>query len=126
MNDGNENIEIKVFEALRDTIQHVVSNSIDVQTLVQILHDRQIQENFYEHMEVMDMRSLLTPLLTRMASAQSQKPIPDKLEPVQKAKQKPAQWIDGKILSEEEELFEEYYRQWFDETAWRKENNIRL
>ncbi|MZH03283.1 MAG: hypothetical protein F3745_07800 [Nitrospinae bacterium] len=38
----------------------------------------------------------------------------------------PAQWVDGKILSENEILFEEYLNLGFDEENWMKEAKIRF
>lgn len=38
----------------------------------------------------------------------------------------PAQWVDGKILSENEILFEEYLNLEFDEESWMKEAKIRF
>jgi len=36
----------------------------------------------------------------------------------------PAQWVDGKVLSENEILFEEYLNRGFDEKNWMKEAKI--
>ena len=35
-------------------------------------------------------------------------------------------WVDGKLLSENEMLFEEYLSQEFDEEQWLKQSKIKL
>lgn len=56
----------------------------------------------------------------------SEKKIKEEMETEESTRFKTIPWVDGKLLSENEMLFEEYRCQEFDEVEWLKQSKIRL
>ena len=124
----------KEYENLSDAILQAIANSKEVQNILVRLRE---EENL-DHMAVLNLFLSLDELF-EMISGKRNSSVAYKLEPVEPQRsqeeetiEKPSsseRWknkIDGKLLTLNETLFENYYQEKFNEKAWLKKARIRL
>ena len=125
----------KEYENLNDAILQAITGSKDVQNILARLRE---EENL-EHMAVLNLFLSLDELF-EMISDKRNSAVAYKLEPVEPQKSQEEektidrphsseQWknkIDGKILTLNETLFENYCQEKFNEKKWLKKARIQL
>ena len=125
----------KEYENLNDAILQSIAGSKEVQNILARLKE---EENL-DHMAVLNLFLSLDELF-EMISEKRNSSVAYKLEPVESQRSQEEEktinrpssserWknkIDGKLLTLNETLFENYYQGKFDEKAWLKKARIRL
>ena len=125
----------KEYENLNDAILQAIARSKEVQSILARLRE---EENL-DHMAVLNLFLSLDELF-EMISDKGNSSVAYKLEPIElqrsqkeeKITDRPSSsehWknkIDGKLLTSNETLFENYYQEKFNEKAWLKKARIRL
>ena len=125
----------KEYENLNDAILQAIAGSKEVQNILARLRE---EENL-DHMAVLNLFLSLDELF-EMISGKRNSSVAYKLEPVELQRSQEEEksidrlssseyWknkIDGKLLTQNETLFEKYFQKKFNEKAWLKKARIRL
>lgn len=129
MNDRFDNFQVKVYEALRNAIFEAVYESQNTRSLIKIIQEHQMLEDLYEYMDTLGLRHIIEAL----ALEQTQNKEAPKTEPSVKSEESDPpllpganQYIDGRKLTPNEKLFEEFSRARFCEENWLKRIKVKL
>jgi hypothetical protein len=123
MSDAFENLQVKLFEALRDAIFRAASKSQDVRNLMQVIREHHLQDNLFAYLETIEIRNLMDHVLSEPKA-----PSPAQAAPLEQMTRvivpTTGQYIDGRRLTLPEILFEEYCRARFNENTWLRHNKM--
>lgn len=140
----------RLAEFLWTEINKAILKSPDVQTSIKKLEQLKLLDYVSEFNLVLEVDKLIENILKQDVSLEAKNSTPDKLKEVyleaktnsvldelqnnaepnneqeEKETKTPSQWVDGKALSDNEILFEEYVNNRFNEKHWLKKAKIRL
>lgn len=127
MGDRFDNFQVKVYEALKNAIFEAVRESYNVKSLVRIIQDHHMLEELFDYLGVIETRSLMESVVAE-EPPENQTPKEDAVveRSIGEVLPDKNQYIDGRKLSLNEILFQEYYLNRFDESTWLRRNKIRL
>ena len=128
MNERFDNFQVKVYEALKNAIFEAIHDSQNVRSLIKIIQDHQMLEDLYTYMDTLEIRHLIEslafePLENKSLPATETTPKPEETGPLTASEN---QYIDGRRLTPNEKLFEEFFQMVFDEKNWMQRVKIRL
>jgi hypothetical protein len=129
MNERFDNFQVKVYEALRNAIFEAVYGSQNVRSLIKIIQDHQMLDELYNYMDTVEIRHLIESLAfesmeNKSLAEKAERGDPDSEEPGRLASD--SQYIDGRKLTPNEKMFEEFFQAIFNEEDWLKRVKVRL
>ncbi|MBT3183085.1 MAG: hypothetical protein HOI59_10720 [Nitrospina sp.] len=131
----------KLAEYLWTEINKAILKSPDVQISIKKLQKLELLDYVSEYNLVLEVDKLIESILKKNVQkeikadsileelhihAEPENDQEEKETPDLPSSPEPAQWVDGKALSENEVRFEEYFNQQFDEKHWMKKAKIRF
>ena len=129
MSERFDNFQVKVYEALRNAIFEAIHDSKNVKSLIKIIQDHQMLDDLYGYMETLEIRQLIESMAFESPAEPkllSEHETPADLESALPTVTEERQFIDGRKVSGNEMMFEEYFQTVFDEESWLKELKIRF
>ena len=128
MSERFDNFQVKVYEALRNAIFEAIHNSQNVKSLIKIIQDHQMLDDLFGYMESLEIRQIIEGMAFE---SMDPKLLPEKETPDESVEASPVdvgdvQRIDGRKISVNEKLFEEFYQATFNEEDWLKMIKIRF
>lgn len=127
MNERFDNFQVKVYEALRNAIFEAIHDSKNVKSLIKIIQDHQMLDDLYGYMESLEIRQLIESMAFEPSEpkliAEGEMPVESENSNTTSSEDK--QFIDGRVVSVNEKLFEEFFQSAFNEEGWLKKLKIR-
>lgn len=128
MSERFDNFQVKVYEALRNAIFEAIHDSKNVKSLIKIIQDHQMLDDLYGYMESLEIRQLIESMAFEPSEPKliSEGETPVESENSNTTRSEDKQFIDGRVVSVNEKLFEDFFQSAFNEEGWLKKLKIRL
>ncbi len=128
MSERFDNFQVKVYEALRNAIFEAIHDSKNVKSLIKIIQDHQMLDDLYGYMESLEIRQLIESMAFEPTEPKliSEGEAPVESENSNTTRSEDKQFIDGRVVSGNEKLFEAFFQSAFNEEGWLKKLKIRL
>lgn len=128
MSERFDNFQVKVYEALRNAIFEAIHDSKNVKSLIKIIQDHQMLDDLYGYMESLEIRQLIESMAFEPTEPKliSEGETPVESENSNMTSSEDKQFVDGRVVSVNEKLFEDFFQSAFNEEGWLKKLKIRL
>ena len=129
MNERFDNFQVKVYEALKNAIFESIHSSQNVRSLIKIIQDHQMLEDLFNYMDTVDIRHLIESLAFEPSENKSfiakDSHVSPETEESNPSTPCENQYIDGRKLTHNEKMFEDFFQAVFKEEDWMKRIKIR-